>query len=136
MKLISVTRLRVRSVAFLPQFLWYTFKSARQAERASGFLGGRMLVNPKRVFWTLTAWDGETAMNEYRTHAAHRNAMPKLLNWCDEASVAHWTQESPEFPSWQDSHQRMVAEGRNFEGESSLAGSTGKSHPRAPAKPH
>jgi uncharacterized protein DUF3291 len=112
MILISVTRLRVRSLLYMPQFLWDTFKSARQAARAAGFCGGRMLVNPRKVFWTLTAWESEAAMNAYRTHAAHRAAMPKLLHWCDEAAVVHWTQETPDLPTWQDAHQRMMTSGR------------------------
>jgi hypothetical protein len=112
MALISVTRLRVRSVIYLPQFFWNTFKSMRQAERSAGFLGGRLLVNAKNVFWTVTIWKDAVAMNAYRTGGAHRRAMPKLLNWCDEAAVVHWTQESSEIPSWQEVHQRMVGEGK------------------------
>jgi hypothetical protein len=109
---ISVTRLRVRSFAHLPSFLWHTFRSTRQVERARGFLGGRMLVNPNNVYWTLTAWENDAAMNEFRTTAAHRAAMPKLMDMCDEASVAHWNQETSELPSWQESHRRMEGEGR------------------------
>ena len=112
MALISVTRLRVRSFVYLPQFFWGTFKSMRQAERSAGFLGGRLLVNAKNVFWTMTAWKDEAAMNAYRTGGAHRRAMPKLLNWCDEAAVVHWTQESSEIPSWRDAHQRMTEQGK------------------------
>lgn len=112
MFLISVTRLRIRSISFLPQFLWHSFKSTRQVVRADGFLDGKTLVNPGKVFWTLTAWQSEAAMNAYRTHAAHRDAMPKLLHWCDEASVVHWTQETPDLPTWQTAHQRMMTTGR------------------------
>jgi heme-degrading monooxygenase HmoA len=72
MALISVTRLRVRNFIYLPQFLWDTFKSMRQAERSSGFLGGKLLVNAKNVFWTTTAWKDQAAMNAYRTGGAHR----------------------------------------------------------------
>ena len=111
--LISVTRLRVRSFVYLPEFIWHTFKSASQAEQTRGFLGGRMLINPKNVYWTLTAWDDAVAMNLFRTAAAHGAAMPKLLNFCDEASVVHWSQETPELPSWEESHRRMVMEGRS-----------------------
>jgi len=71
---ISVTRLRVRSFIYLPQFFWDTFKTMRQAERSSGFLGGRLLVNAKNVFWTMTAWIDEAAMNAYRTGGAHRRS--------------------------------------------------------------
>src|SRR5882724_8658976 len=112
MALISVTRLRVRSFIYLPQFFQDTFKSMRQAERSPGFLGGRLLVNAKNVFWTITAWIDEAAMNGYRTGGAHRSAMPKLLNWCDEAAVVHWTHESSELPSWQEAHRLMVKEGK------------------------
>ena len=112
MALISVTRLRVRSFIYLPQFFWDTFKAMRQTERSSGFLGGRRLINTKNVFWTVTAWKDEAAMNAYRTGGAHRSAMPKLLNWCNEAAVVHWTQESSEIPFWREVHQRMVEEGK------------------------
>lgn len=112
MALISVTRLRVRSFIYLPQFLWDTFKSGRQAERSSGFLGGRLLVNKKNVFWTMTAWKDQAAMNAYRTAGAHRQAMPKLLNWCDEAAVVHWNQESSELPVWHQAQQHMEKEGK------------------------
>jgi hypothetical protein len=112
MTFISVTRLRVRSIVYLPQFFWYTIRSIRQAERSSGFLGGGLLRNSKNVFWTVTAWKDEVAMNAYRTGGAHRRAMPKLIHWCDEAAVLHWTQESAEIPIWQELHRRMVEEGR------------------------
>ena len=42
----------------------------------------------------------------------HRRAMPKLLDWCDEDATAHWLQESPELPDWQEAHRRIVKEGR------------------------
>jgi hypothetical protein len=83
----------------------------RQAERSPGFLGGRLLVNARNVFWTMTAWKEEAAMNAYRT-GAHRRAMPKLLNWCNEAAVVRWTQESSEILFWQEVHQRMAEEGK------------------------
>ena len=112
MAFISVTRLRVRSFVYLPPFFWYTFWSIRQAERSAGFLGGRLTVNAKYVFWTVTAWEDGAAMNAYRTGGAHRRAMPKLIEWCDEASVVHWTQQGAEIPAWQHAHQRMVKEGK------------------------
>src|SRR5580658_5114892 len=107
MPLISLTRLRVRSFRYLPGFLWDTFQSVRQVQRSPGFLGGRLLVNSGYVFWTMTAWQDETAMNAYRTSGAHRQAMPKLLKWCDEAAVVHWTQESAEIPEWQQAELHM-----------------------------
>jgi hypothetical protein len=112
MPFISVTRLRVRSLLYLPAFLWQTMGSLRQSQRSAGFLGGRVLREARNTFWTVTAWDDDAAMNAFRTSGAHREAMPKLLDWCDEASVAHWIQPSTELPTWLEAHRRMVAEGR------------------------
>jgi len=110
--LVSATRLRVRSAVLLPRLMWHSIKSMRQAPRAPGFVGGRTLISPWNVFWTITAWENEDAMQAFRTTAAHRAAMPKLLILCDEASVVHWSQDTPELPSWQESHRRLMAEGR------------------------
>jgi hypothetical protein len=112
MAFISVTRLRVRSLRYMPQFIWQTLQSVRHTERASGFLGGRLLREARNAFWTMTAREDEAAMNAFRGSGAHRDAMPKLLDWCDEASVVHWNQETPELPSWLEAHGRMVNEGK------------------------
>ena len=111
MAFISVTRLRVRSFYFLPQFIWGTIRSANQAEHSAGFLGGKIVRMPRNVFWTVTAWESEAAMNAYRVAGAHLRAMPKLLKWCDEAAVAHWSQDSAEIPSWPEAHRHMLTEG-------------------------
>ena len=51
-------------------------------------------------------------MRQYRGTDAHLRAMPKLLHWCDEASVVHWTQDSPELPDGATALNRMIADGR------------------------
>jgi hypothetical protein len=112
MAFVSVTRLRVRSFVYLPQFVVQSLRSARQAQRSPGFLGGRLMREAGNVFWTITAWQDDAAMNYYRTQGVHRSVMPRLLVWCDEASVAHWTQELVDVPSWQEAHRRMVEQGR------------------------
>jgi Domain of unknown function (DUF3291) len=112
MPFISITRLRVRSLFYLPAFLWRTTGSLRQSQRSRGFLGGRVTREARNTFWTVTAWDDDAAMNAFRTSGAHREVMPKLLDWCDEASVVHWIQPTAELPTWLEAHRRMVAEGR------------------------
>jgi hypothetical protein len=112
MTLISGTRLRVRSIFYLPQFFWANELSARQLAHSPSFLGGRLLVDRDRTFWTVTAWEGEAAMRAYRNSGAHRKVMPKLLKWCNEATVVHWNQESSVLPNWQEIHRRMVSEGK------------------------
>jgi hypothetical protein len=112
MPFISVTRLRIRAWRFLPRFLWMTFKARRQAQTSGGFRGGSLLADRARTFWTLTAWDGEADMRAYMTAGDHRRAMPRLLDWCDEASVVHWSQEGEPLPSWAEAEARMRQDGR------------------------
>ena len=110
--IISATRLRVRSALLLLPFVFRTFQSRRQVVRAPGFMGGRLLVDTRRTFWTLTAWESEKAMRDYRGSGAHKNVMPRLLDWCDEASVVQWTSEGAELPSWSETADRMRQQGR------------------------
>jgi len=87
-------------------------RSTAQAKRSTGRLGMKFLRDARLTFWTLSAWDNDAAMRAFMTSGAHRRAMPKLLDWCDEASVAHWNQDTPELPDWKAAHRRMVKDGR------------------------
>lgn len=110
--LASVTRLRVRSLMFLPAFLWRTFQSQRQVVRAPGFLGGRLLVDCRMTFWTLTVWDSEQAMRRFRGAGAHARVMPRLVEWRDEAAYSHWTPTADPIPAWKEAYEQLVAEGK------------------------
>ena len=112
MAFVSVTRVHLRSGWLVPRFLIYAFRSARQAQKSAGFLGGRLMRDTSKAYWTITVWFDAKSMEAYRVAGMHRAAMPKLLNWCDEASFSHWTQESAEVPSWNEAYERMVKEGR------------------------
>jgi Domain of unknown function (DUF3291) len=108
----SVTRLRVRSLRFLPAFLWRSLLSQRQVMRAPGFIGGRLLIDRELTFWTLTAWESEQAMKAFRGSGVHARVMPRLSEWCSEASYTHWTPTEETLPPWDDAYERLVAEGR------------------------
>jgi heme-degrading monooxygenase HmoA len=112
MAFISVTRLRIRSWRFVPLFIVAALRSSRQARRAPGNLNVALLREPKMVFWTLTAWANEASMRSFMMSGAHRRAMPKLLDWCDEAAVAHWVQDSEALPGWKEAHRRLIEDGR------------------------
>lgn len=112
MPFISITRLRIRSLRFLPAFGLHTTRSLAQVRRSPGFRGGGLLPDRRWAFWTMTAWDGEADMRAYMLSGDHRTAMPRLLGWCDEASVVHWTQDDPALPTWTEADRRMRQEGR------------------------
>jgi hypothetical protein len=110
--IVSATRLRIRSAWLLLPFVWRTLLAQRQVVRAPGFVGGRLLVDAKRTFWTLTAWESEKAVRDYRGSGAHRDVMPLLLEWCDEAAVVRGTCDNGALPSWSDAVDHLRGAGR------------------------
>jgi len=112
MPFVSITRLRVRSFRFLPSFILHTLRSLRQVKEAAGFRGGSLLADRKWTFWTMTAWDSHDSMRAYMMNGSHRVAMPRLLDWCDEASVVHWDQPQDALPSWPQADRTMRENGR------------------------
>jgi heme-degrading monooxygenase HmoA len=110
--LVSVTRLRGRRTWHLAAFLWHTFSTNRQVRRAAGFLGGRLLIDAHRTFWTLTAWEDERAMKSFRGSGAHAKVMPSLFRWCDEAAYSHWTATDDQLAEWPEASGRLVKDGR------------------------
>jgi hypothetical protein len=112
MPLISITRLRIRSWRYLPGFIFYAFRSSHQAKSANGSLAVSVLQEARLTFWTQTAWTSEQAMKAFVISGAHGKVMRRLLHWCDEASMVHWTQESAQLLSWQEAHRRMQESGR------------------------
>jgi hypothetical protein len=89
-----------------------TFLAQRQVRRARGFLGGRLLVDAQRTFWTLTVWESEQAMKAFRGAGSHAKVMPKLAAWCDEAAYAHWSPDKGSIPDWLEAYGHLVNEGR------------------------
>jgi Domain of unknown function (DUF3291) len=112
MSFVSLTRLRIRSIRFLPRFAFHTWRSLQQVKRAPGFLAGALLPDRCWTFWTMTAWENQESMRQYMVSGSHKTAMSHLLEWCDEASVAHWTQPDATLPSWAEADKRMRKDGR------------------------
>jgi hypothetical protein len=112
MAVVSVTRLRVRSWRFLPAFLLRTLRIGVQARKAHGSLAVKVFRDRRNAFWTSTCWESEAAMRDFMLAEPHGSTMRKLLEWCDEAALAHWNQETAELPSWSEAHKRMLRLGR------------------------
>lgn len=112
MTFVSITRLRIRAWRFMPAFALHASRSNAQVRRADGFIGGSLLADRKRTFWTMTLWRDQADMRAYMKAGAHAAAMPRLFGWCDEASVVHWEQQDDAPPSWTEADRRMRGEGR------------------------
>lgn len=111
MALISVTRLRVRALRFMPAFALHAVRTRQQVRRAGGFRGGALLPDRAWTFWTMTVWDDEASMRGYILAGSHRMAMSHLLEWCDEASAVHWEQPEARLVPWAEAERRMREEG-------------------------
>lgn len=111
MHFISVTRLRIRKLRYLPAFLVYSLLSMIQARRSKDNLRTSITRESGMIFWTITVWRDETAMRAFRNRGAHQRAMPKLRDWCDEATYAHWLQASAEPPDLTIAYEHIVQDG-------------------------
>ena len=112
MTFISITRLRVKSVFNLLQFMKANEASVKSIGQIKGFITGKELVDKSLVFWTLTAWESEESMKQFRNGNAHRAAMQKLPVWCDEGAYHHWVQEDNNLPDWDTASKRLMEEGK------------------------
>jgi hypothetical protein len=112
MAIVTVTRLRLRSLRFFPGFLWYTRRSIGQAKRTPSNLGVRVRKTKGLAFWTLSIWRGNQAIRTFVPASPHREAMQKLPHWCDEAAFADWEQETADWPSWETAAEKLAASGR------------------------
>ena len=110
--LVSVTRLRLRSALYLLPFVFHTTRSRRQAETHSGCLGVAVRKTRGLAFWTLSAWDSEDSLRSFLAGGPHRQAMPKLFHWCDEAATAHWHTDSSTLPDWDSAARQLQQSGR------------------------
>jgi hypothetical protein len=112
MPVVSVTRLRVRSWRYLVPFLYFALRSYRQAKSSQGNLATSLLRDSDKTFWTCTVWTTESAMRSFMLAGPHRQAMRRLLEWCDEAALVNWEQETNQEPEWQEAHRRLQLDGR------------------------
>jgi hypothetical protein len=112
MPVVSITRLRVRSWRYLLPFIFFAVRSSQQARAAEGNLRVALLRDARSTFWTCTIWASEAAMRSFMMSGPHRQAMPRLLEWCDEAALVHWSQDTDWQPDWREAHARLQREGR------------------------
>jgi len=122
MPFVSITRLRVRSWSYMPAFVVQTLRIARQAARASGNLAVKLLWDRQNTFWTCTTWSSEDSAKAFMHAKPHGPTMRSLLNWCDEAALAHWTQVGEELPSLGGGAQATSGGRAPIEGEPPISG--------------
>ena len=109
---VSITRLRVRSIFYMPLFMLHAMRTMTQAQKADGAQGVETRFEKNNVVWTKTVWADEAKMKEYRGSGAHQIAMRILSEICNEAAVVRWQQADTELPAWEEAHRRMLSDGK------------------------
>jgi hypothetical protein len=107
---LSITRLHLRSGRHVLPLVWHTFLTLRQARRAEGCLDAA-ITRYKGAFWTKTLWRDAAAMKAFMLSGAHRAAMPRLVEWCDEASAARIDATMDTLPTWPEAERLMAEHG-------------------------
>lgn len=72
----------------------------------------RVVRDRRNTFWTVTMWKTAEEMKGFMVAGVHGRVMRKLLDWCDEAALAHWMQDSMDVLPWAELHSRLLKEGR------------------------
>lgn len=109
---VSITRLRVRSIFYMPLFILHAMRTMTQAQKADGVLGVETRFEKNNVVWTKTIWADEASMKKYRSSGAHQIAMRLLSEICSEASYVRWQQMDTRLPAWEEAHMRILQEGK------------------------
>jgi hypothetical protein len=110
MAIVAITRLRLRKLRFVPLFFLPAVRSRRQALGSDGCLAADVRMIGARVFWTRSLWRDAEAMRNFMRSGAHGAVMPKLLHWCDEASLVELQRDS--LPEWTEAEAQMRSAGR------------------------
>lgn len=109
---VSVTRLRVQSIWFMPLFALHAMRSSAQAMRSEGIVHFSTRLEDPFTHWTKTVWKEESDMKRFRNSGAHQLAMRILSGICSEASYTRWQQENAEIPTWEEAHKALLENGK------------------------
>jgi hypothetical protein len=112
MRVIVVTRLRLRDPALLDEFFTDAAAAIEQAQKADGNLGADALADADNAWWSVTAWQDRRPMQAFVDREPHLGISKRLDHYCDEATFVDWEQDSPDLPSWQTSWHHLTADGK------------------------
>src|SRR4029434_8576046 len=97
--LVLLTALPLQRVRDLGAFLLYTWRILGQLRRTPGVLGyalwARLL---QRQFWTLSAWEDETALQQFVVAPPHSHITQALHEKMGQTRFVRWRLRGAEFP--------------------------------------
>jgi hypothetical protein len=109
--LVLLTALPLKRFRDLGAFLLYTWRIQGQLRWTPGLLGYSLLAHIlQRQFWTLSVWEGETALQQFVGTHPHGYVMQALREKMGQTRFVRWRIRDSEFPPrWQDALARHEA---------------------------
>jgi hypothetical protein len=112
MAFLSMTRLQVKSIFLLPKFFVQNEAIVKQLKTSAGFKKGKTLIDLGLGAWTVTLWESEDAMRAFYLSGAHRNIMPSLSAYSNEATTGNLTFDEADLPTWDFVHENLSKFGK------------------------
>ena len=103
--LVVVTRLQAKGPTALAGVTRLTLEVLGQLRTQPGFLGGRLLVEPRGAAWTVTGWADRTSLDGFRT--AHAPVAAQIDSVASASATTAWTADA--LPSWAEVGRRWTA---------------------------
>ena len=110
--LAAATRLHLRSIEFLDPFLAQVSQIMAQIDSTPGCAGVELRRSKGLAFWTMSIWDDKKSLLAFSQSGAHKEGMPLLAEWCDEAVHVHWDFHGNALPSWQEAEVALINSGQ------------------------
>jgi hypothetical protein len=112
MTVLSMTRLQLKSIGLLPEFLIWNERLVKQLRVANGFIKGKTLGDERLGMWTAVLWNNEADMRAYFTSGTHGGLMPKLDYFSCASVTAHIPYDLAALPPWDFVHEKLSSIGR------------------------
>jgi hypothetical protein len=107
------SRFELTSIWRSPAFLVQAIRAWQQARRSPGVYGVTLRAEvPRRTYWTLSAWTGEAALQEFARTEPHRTIMRRVRPWARTATFRFWTVPSDRLTPgdlWREAQRRINA---------------------------
>lgn len=107
--------LPLKSFWRVPAFGIYTIQVLKQLSSAQGMIGFSLRARPlAKKFWTLSAWESESAMRAFVQSPPHLKIMATLAPHMSSTEFLRWKVRGVDLPlKWEDALERFDAASRH-----------------------
>ena len=104
--IIVATELYVRSFWHFFEFAVLSARSMKQAKKSAGCIYATATNKGWRIGYTLTTWENEEVMLQFRNTGAHKEAMKKIRKLSHQYKTLRWESDKP--ANWQEAKSRLA----------------------------